>query len=99
MSPVEQVEAIFREIRRTGNLIPRGHKTIGSFWAVDRWDHPDYPNLEVQLQDEGSTSVVILAGVVHASTTYGRPVSYIRGNDEKIRELYEEVCGDRIRVS
>ena len=78
MEPEASLEKIFHFVRNNGQLVPRTHPTIGSFWTVETWVHPNLPDIKVQLQDEGSTYALVADGL-NVSSTYGRPCVFYKG--------------------
>lgn len=89
---IQQVEEIARLFRTEGNIIERDYKSIGGMWTVERYQHPKFPDVEVQLQDEGATDVV-LNTQMHVATTYGRDVVYYKGDEAVLEALHARIFG------
>lgn len=90
MSVEYKVSRIFTKIRSTGNIIPRDYQTIGGMWTVDTWEHPNIPDVKVQLMDEGWTTGIVSPELV-VSTNGNGQVSFRRGGVEDLDALYELV--------
>lgn len=86
---VSRVEHLFRYIREHGTLQDTG-PTIGGFWTVEVWIHPDFPDLRAKLMDEGATMGISDVNI-DCATTYGRDVQFYRGGAAALEDIYKRV--------
>lgn len=93
MDEVQMIEHIFKFVRDNGAIIPRTYKTMGGMWTVDRYKCDLFPDLVVELGDEGYTQAVKAPGLI-VSSTYGRKPFWTTGTSADLKTLYNRMFND-----
>jgi len=95
MNDKEQLTTIWKFIKANGTLVRRAQ----SAWGSDRWELDcELGRLAATLEDDGYTRAVIGMGVV-ARQTCGYDLTFSKGDQEKLDQLFVKIINLPLDIS